>query len=95
MDVRSKATGVVQSSNPNESDLGPVAVITPKSSLAFGAAIDVVRTISPGHRNGFQVAAGYLYGRGFDDGIENKCAACVPLAIGAMAAVDTDRLSEE
>jgi hypothetical protein len=95
VDVRSKPTGVVQSSNTNESDLGPVAVITPKSSLAFGAAKNVVWTISTGHPNGFQVAACYLYRRSFDDRIENKCAACVPLTIRAMAAVHTDRLSQE
>src|SRR5439155_15624047 len=95
VDIRSKHPRVVQSSNANESDLGTVAVITPKSSFAFAAAINVVWTIIPAHRNRLRVAAYHLYRRSFDDRIENKCAACVPLTIRAMAAVHTDRLSQQ
>src|SRR5437867_2030131 len=67
----------------------------PKNSFAVAAAINVVWTIIPAHRNRLRVAAYHLYRRSFDDRIENKCAACVPLTIRAMAAVHTDRLSQQ
>jgi hypothetical protein len=72
-----------------------VAVVTPKGGLAFFAPINVVRGIITGHRNGFQLAPRYLYRRSLDNGIEDKCAAGMPLAIGAVAAVHTHRLSQK
>ena len=95
VDIRWKKTWVVQGSNANESDLPAVTVVTPEGSLAVAASINVVRPIRTGHRNRFHVAARYLYRRTLDDGIENKCAARVPLAIRAMAAVHTHRLSQK
>ena len=86
---------MVQGSNTNEPDLRPVTVITPKGRLAFAAPINVVRAISAGHRNSFHLTARYLYRRSLEDGIEDKRAARMLLAIRAMAAVHTHRLSQK
>ncbi len=91
VDIRSKGTRVVKRSNANESDLGAAPVVTPNRNLAFAAAIDVVWTITTGNRSGFQRPAYEFYGGSFDDRIDNKCAAGVPLTIRAMAAVHADR----
>src|SRR5438445_542229 len=74
VNIRSKGTRVVKRSNANESDLGAAPVVTPKRNLAFAAAIDVVWTISTGNRSGFQRPAYEIYGRSFNDRINNKCA---------------------
>ena len=95
VNIRCKNTRVVQGSNTNESDLRAMTVVAPKSRLAFAASIDVVRTISPGHRNSFQVATRHLYRRSLNNGVEDKSAARMSLAIGAMAAVHTDRLGQK
>jgi len=92
--IGSKGTRDVKGSNANESDLGAVPVVAPKGDLAFAAPIDVVWSISPGNRDGFQGPAYDPYGRSFDDRIDNKCAACVPLTIRAVAAVYADRRRE-
>ena len=91
VDIRSKGTRVIKCSNANESDLGAAPVVAPNRNLAFAAAIDVVWTIGTANRDGFQDPTYNPYGRSFDDGIDNKCAACVPLAIRAVAAVNADR----
>jgi hypothetical protein len=95
VDIRPEQTRVVQGSNPNESDLRAVPVVAPQSGLAFAAPVNVVRGIITGHGNGFQFAARYLYRRSLDDGIEDKGAAGMPLAIRAMAAMHTHRLSKK
>jgi hypothetical protein len=95
VDIGREQTRVVQGSNPNESDLRAVTVVTPKGGLAFAAPVNVVRAISTGHRNSFQLAARYLYRRSLDNRIEDKCAARMPLAIRAMAAVHTHRFSQK
>ena len=79
MDIRSKGARVVKRSNSNESDLGTAPVVAPNRNLAFAAAIDVVWTISTANRDGFQVPADDPDGRSFDDRIDDKGAACVPL----------------
>jgi hypothetical protein len=95
VDIRSKGTGVVKRSNPNESDLGPAPIATPKRGFAFVAAIDVVWTGFARNRDCLQGPANNPYGRSFDDRIENKCAAGVPLTIGAMAAVHAHRRRQQ
>lgn len=90
MNIRSKGARLVKRPNANESDLGAVPVVTPKRNLAFGAAIDVVWTISTANRDGFQGSAHDPYGRSFDERIDNKCAAGVPLTIRAVATVNAD-----
>jgi len=91
MNIRSNRTGVVKRSHANELDLRPAAVVTPKRNLAFAAAINVVWSVSTGNRDGLQSPADDLYRRSFDDGIDDKCAAGVPLTIRAVAAVHPDR----
>jgi len=91
VNIRSKGTRVVKRSNANESDLGAAPVVTPNRNLAFAAAIDVVWTISTANRDGFQGPTYEPYGRSFDDRVDNKCAASVPLTIRAVAAVHADR----
>ena len=91
MNIRSNGTRLVKRPYANESDLGAAPVVTPNRNLAFAAAIDVVWTISTANRDDFQDPTYDPYGRSFDDGIDNKCAACVPLTIRAVAAVHADR----
>ena len=91
MNVRSKGSRVVKRSNANEPDLGPAPVFTPKRNLALAAAIDVVWTIITRNGDGFQVPAYELDRRSFDDRIEHKSAAGVPLTIRAVAAVHAHR----
>jgi hypothetical protein len=95
MDVRSKGSWVIKCSNANESDLRAPPVITPNRNLAFAAPINVVRTIGTRNRDGFQGPTYDPYGRGFDDRIDNKCAACVPLTIRAVAAMHADRSGQQ
>ena len=95
VDVRPQGARVVECSNAHESDLGAAAVVAPKRHLAFAAAIDVVRTIGAMNRHGFQVATEEPYGGGFDNRIEDKGAAGVSLAIGAVTAVHGHRGGEE
>jgi hypothetical protein len=92
--IRSKGTRDVKRSNANESDLGAVPVVTPNGNLAFAAPIDVVWTISAANRDGFEGPTYDPYGRSFNDRIDNKRAACVPLTIRAVAAVHADRHRE-
>jgi hypothetical protein len=95
VDIRSQGTWVVECSDANESELRTASVVTPNRNLAFAAAIDVVRSVNTGNRDGFEGPTDDPYGRGLYDGIDDKCAASVPLAIVAVAAVHADRWRQQ
>ena len=95
VDIGSQGTRVVKGSDTNESELGAAPVVTPNRNLAFAAAIDVVRTISTANRDGFQRPTYEAYGRSLYNRIDNKRAACVPLAIRAVATVHADGRREQ
>ena len=95
VDIGSNGRRVVQRSDADEPDLGSSPVVTPNRNPAFAAAVNVVRTISTGNRDGFQSPTDDPYGGSFDDRIDDKCAAGVPLTIHAVAAMHADRCCQK
>ena len=70
-------------------------VVAPDGSLTLGAAVDIVRSVLAWDRHRYRFAADQLDCMGLDDRIEHERAACQPLAVVAMTAVNEHRLGED
>jgi len=93
--VRLQRTGVIERSDAYEPEIGPPSVVAPDSGLTPGAAVDLVRTVLARHRHGYRLAAQQLDRLSLDDRVEYERAACQPLAVVAVTAVDEHGFVEE
>lgn len=91
VNVRLQSIWIVQRADAHKPEIRPAAVITPDGRLAFGTTVNVVSTILARHRDGYWLAAKQLNGRSLNDCVEYEGAACQPLAIVAVTAMDEHR----
>jgi hypothetical protein len=93
--VRLQGAGLVERADAHESEIGPAPVVAPERGLTSGAAVDIVRTVLARHRHGCRLPPEPLDRLALDNRIEHERAACQPLAVDAMTAVDEHWLVEE
>ena len=95
MHVRLQGAGLVERAGADKSDIGFMPVVAPDGGLTLGTAVDIMRSVLAWDRHCYRFAADQLDCLGLDDRIEDERAACQPLAVVAMTAVDEHRLGEE
>src|SRR5690606_7982027 len=94
--VRLYPMRLVQRADANESQVGPPAIVAPERDLAIGTAVDVVwPTAVRRHTDRLRLAPEQRDAVGLDQCIDDEGAACLPLAIQAMAAMNEHRLGGE
>jgi len=93
--VRLQGTRLIEGADAHKSKIGLVPVVAPDRGLTLGAAMDIVWSVLAWDRHCYRFAADQLDCLGLDDRIEHERAACQPLAVVAMTAVDEHRMGEE
>src|SRR6185437_10977287 len=94
--IRGEARRIVERGDAHEARFVAPAISAPQRGLAFGAAMDDVRTPAVGvHGDGHRIALQHLHPVGLDQRIDRKRPARLLLAIAEVTAMDEHRRGGE